>query len=42
MPMSEEPHPEHPSWERLQWLLKLLVSAIEPIARLIDAVSKLR
>lgn len=29
-------------WDRVQELLRLLVSAIEPIARLIDAISRFR
>jgi hypothetical protein len=30
------------SWKRVQWLAELLVSAIGPVARLIDAISRLR
>lgn len=29
-------------WDRVQELLKLLIGAVEPIAKLIDAISRLR
>jgi len=40
--MQEDVHPKRLDWMRIQQLLKLLVSAIEPVARLIDAISRLR
>ena len=39
--MSEEPHPNRPNWERAMQLLKLLVSAIEPVAQLLRAIGKI-
>jgi hypothetical protein len=40
--MPEEVQPQRQSWERVQRLLELLISAIAPAARLIDAISRLR
>ena len=40
--MPEEIQPQHRSWEKVMQLWKLLVSAIEPVAELIKAISRLR
>jgi hypothetical protein len=34
--------PQRLSWKRVQRLVELLVSVIGPVARLIDAISRLR
>jgi hypothetical protein len=33
---------QRPSWEGLQALIRLLIGAIQPIAQLIDAITRIR
>jgi hypothetical protein len=42
MSEEQEPHPQRLSWAHFQQLLEVLVRAIEPVARLIDSISRLR
>jgi hypothetical protein len=34
-------HPKRLNWDRVQQLAELLIRAVEPVARLIDAISHL-
>jgi hypothetical protein len=39
--LPEDVQPQRLSWKRVRQLVELLISAIEPVARLIDAISRL-
>jgi hypothetical protein len=39
--LPEEVHPQRLSWKRVRQLVELAISAIGPIARLIDAISRI-
>jgi hypothetical protein len=40
--LPEEVQPQRLGWERVRQFVELLVSVIGPVARLIDAISRLR